>query len=301
MRLATEPFSRSVSVMTKWREERPAHRRRARMTAGTDDVTTNELGTSNLRFEREGRSPGASSTVPRRGTRRRPPCTTASTSRPRRQLDPELGRAHHHRRRRRLRARAVISADDRAGRRRARPRRRGRPSVPDDPRQSGAGDRRRQRHLPGRRTADRHDVRHRRRERPRDVSGPRIVPRRSRRHVRGRATCPRRVLLPHAICCFRHGSSTPPRRSVWASSPAWSRTTSCVRPRSRRRIRSCSPRRGARAHVKRMLNERYGFIDMQTMFAALGTRARSVEGMRAFMEKRPPTWVPPGIEFEGRR
>ncbi|GIU88603.1 MAG: enoyl-CoA hydratase [Acidimicrobiia bacterium] len=53
----------------------------------------------------------------------------------------------------------------------------------------------------------------------------------------------------------------------------------------------------ARAHVKRMLNERYGFIDYQTMFGALERSAEMREGMRAFMEKRPPSWVPPGVEF----
>ncbi|NKY53107.1 enoyl-CoA hydratase/isomerase family protein [Nocardia vermiculata] len=48
----------------------------------------------------------------------------------------------------------------------------------------------------------------------------------------------------------------------------------------------------ARAHVKRMLNERYGDIDYQTMFLALETSPEPREGMRAFMEKRPPEWIP---------
>ncbi|MBD0323723.1 MAG: enoyl-CoA hydratase/isomerase family protein [Aldersonia sp.] len=48
----------------------------------------------------------------------------------------------------------------------------------------------------------------------------------------------------------------------------------------------------ARAQVKRMLNERYGFIDYQTMFGALETSPEPREGMRAFMEKREPSWVP---------
>ena len=51
----------------------------------------------------------------------------------------------------------------------------------------------------------------------------------------------------------------------------------------------------ARAHVKRMLNERYGLIDYQTMFWSLEQSDEPREGMRAFMEKRPPSWVPPGI------
>jgi enoyl-CoA hydratase len=48
----------------------------------------------------------------------------------------------------------------------------------------------------------------------------------------------------------------------------------------------------ARAQVKRMLNERYGLIDYQTMFLALQQSAEPREGMRAFMEKRAPGWVP---------
>lgn len=48
----------------------------------------------------------------------------------------------------------------------------------------------------------------------------------------------------------------------------------------------------ARVQVKRMLNERYGLIDYQTMFWALDHSTEPREGMRAFMEKRPPSWVP---------
>jgi enoyl-CoA hydratase/carnithine racemase len=48
----------------------------------------------------------------------------------------------------------------------------------------------------------------------------------------------------------------------------------------------------ARFHTKRMLNERYGHIDYQTMFWALDHSSEPREGMRAFMEKRPPNWVP---------
>jgi enoyl-CoA hydratase/carnithine racemase len=51
----------------------------------------------------------------------------------------------------------------------------------------------------------------------------------------------------------------------------------------------------ARAHTKRMLNERYGLIDYQTMFGSLETSPEPREGMLAFMEKRPPSWVPPGL------
>jgi enoyl-CoA hydratase/carnithine racemase len=49
----------------------------------------------------------------------------------------------------------------------------------------------------------------------------------------------------------------------------------------------------ARAQTKRMLNERYGNIDYQTMFWALDHSPEPREGMRAFMEKRPPSWLPP--------
>ncbi|HWC36900.1 MAG TPA: enoyl-CoA hydratase/isomerase family protein [Acidimicrobiales bacterium] len=49
----------------------------------------------------------------------------------------------------------------------------------------------------------------------------------------------------------------------------------------------------ARAQVKRMLNERYGTIDYQTMFWALEHSPEPREGMRAFMEKRSPAWLPP--------
>jgi enoyl-CoA hydratase/carnithine racemase len=51
----------------------------------------------------------------------------------------------------------------------------------------------------------------------------------------------------------------------------------------------------ARMHVKRMLNERYGLIDYQTMFWALEESPEPREGMRAFMEKRAPSWVPDAL------
>jgi enoyl-CoA hydratase/carnithine racemase len=51
----------------------------------------------------------------------------------------------------------------------------------------------------------------------------------------------------------------------------------------------------ARVHVKRMLNERYGPIDTQTMNWALATSAELREGMVAFLEKRPPAWIPPDV------
>jgi enoyl-CoA hydratase len=48
----------------------------------------------------------------------------------------------------------------------------------------------------------------------------------------------------------------------------------------------------ARVHTKRMLNERYGTIDYQTMFWALEHSDEPKEGMLAFMEKRNPRWLP---------
>ena len=46
----------------------------------------------------------------------------------------------------------------------------------------------------------------------------------------------------------------------------------------------------ARMHVKRMMNDRYGLIDYQTMFASLEESSEPREGMQAFMEKRAPNW-----------
>jgi len=48
----------------------------------------------------------------------------------------------------------------------------------------------------------------------------------------------------------------------------------------------------ARTHVKRMLNDRYGLIDYQTMFGSLEASPEPREGMMAFMEKRAPDWIP---------
>ena len=48
----------------------------------------------------------------------------------------------------------------------------------------------------------------------------------------------------------------------------------------------------ARVHFKRMLHERYGSVDYQTMFWALEHSDEPREGMQAFMEKRPPRWMP---------
>jgi enoyl-CoA hydratase len=57
----------------------------------------------------------------------------------------------------------------------------------------------------------------------------------------------------------------------------------------------------ARMHTKRMLNDRYGLIDYQTMFWALEESPEPREGMQAFMEKRAPSWVPDELSGEPGR
>jgi enoyl-CoA hydratase/carnithine racemase len=51
----------------------------------------------------------------------------------------------------------------------------------------------------------------------------------------------------------------------------------------------------ARTHVKRMLNERYGNVDTHTMGWATFYSPEMREGMQAFMEKRQPNWIPPDL------
>ena len=51
----------------------------------------------------------------------------------------------------------------------------------------------------------------------------------------------------------------------------------------------------ARMHVKRMLNERYGLVDYQTMMWGLAESSEPREGFTAFMEKRAPSWIPAGL------
>lgn len=54
----------------------------------------------------------------------------------------------------------------------------------------------------------------------------------------------------------------------------------------------------ARTHTKRMLNASYVPIDYQTTFWSLQCSSEPREGMRAFMEKREPNWVPEGLPRE---
>ena len=51
----------------------------------------------------------------------------------------------------------------------------------------------------------------------------------------------------------------------------------------------------SRVHVKRMINDRYGLVDYQTMFWTLFHSDEPREGMQAFMEKRAPSWIPPDM------
>jgi enoyl-CoA hydratase/carnithine racemase len=48
----------------------------------------------------------------------------------------------------------------------------------------------------------------------------------------------------------------------------------------------------ARLHVKRILNDRYGRVDRMTMDWSIFRGPEAREGMRAFAEKRAPSWVP---------
>lgn len=48
----------------------------------------------------------------------------------------------------------------------------------------------------------------------------------------------------------------------------------------------------ARMHVKRILHERYGRVDRMTMDWSIFRGPEAREGMRAFAEKRTPSWVP---------
>jgi enoyl-CoA hydratase/carnithine racemase len=57
----------------------------------------------------------------------------------------------------------------------------------------------------------------------------------------------------------------------------------------------------ARMHVKRMLNERYGLVDYQTMMWGLAESPEPREGFAAFMEKRAPSWIPAGFANDVRR
>jgi len=56
----------------------------------------------------------------------------------------------------------------------------------------------------------------------------------------------------------------------------------------------------ARMHVKRILHERYGYVDRMTMDWSIFRGAEAGEGMRAFAEKRAPAWIPKALR-DGKR
>jgi enoyl-CoA hydratase/carnithine racemase len=56
----------------------------------------------------------------------------------------------------------------------------------------------------------------------------------------------------------------------------------------------------ARLHVKRILNERYGRVDRMTMDWSIFQGPEAREGMRAFAEKRAPSWIPEALRTRKR-
>jgi enoyl-CoA hydratase/carnithine racemase len=56
----------------------------------------------------------------------------------------------------------------------------------------------------------------------------------------------------------------------------------------------------ARLHVKRILNQRYGQVDRMTMDWSIFHGSEAREGMRAFAEKRAPSWIPKSLLPGGR-
>jgi len=51
----------------------------------------------------------------------------------------------------------------------------------------------------------------------------------------------------------------------------------------------------ARLHVKRIVNDRYGRVDRMTMDWSIFRGPEAREGMRAFAEKRSPSWIPEAL------
>ncbi|HEX6420618.1 MAG TPA: enoyl-CoA hydratase/isomerase family protein [Acidimicrobiales bacterium] len=62
----------------------------------------------------------------------------------------------------------------------------------------------------------------------------------------------------------------------------------------------CRTAPGARRAVKRTFHEYYGHYDRMAMDESLAGDEMA-EGVRAFKERRPPGWVPGGLEAEGRQ
>jgi enoyl-CoA hydratase/carnithine racemase len=56
----------------------------------------------------------------------------------------------------------------------------------------------------------------------------------------------------------------------------------------------------ARMHVKRILHERYGHVDRMSMDWSIFRGPEAREGMRAFAEKRSPSWIPEALRTRKR-
>lgn len=52
----------------------------------------------------------------------------------------------------------------------------------------------------------------------------------------------------------------------------------------------------ARMHVKRIINDNYGHPDRMSMYWSIFRGGEAREGMKAFVEKRSPAWMPKGID-----
>ena len=52
----------------------------------------------------------------------------------------------------------------------------------------------------------------------------------------------------------------------------------------------------ARMHVKRIVNDNYGHPDRMSMYWSIFRGGEAREGMKAFAEKRSPSWMPKGID-----
>jgi len=64
-------------------------------------------------------------------------------------------------------------------------------------------------------------------------------------------------------------------------------------------VACCRTAPGARSDIKRELDAYYGLYDRIGMQASLGGE-ETMEGWRAFKERRPPSWIHPDLRPEGR-
>ena len=165
----------------------------------------------------------------------------------------------------------------------ARRHRTGRPPVPGHPRQPGAGHRGGQRDLSSRRPPDRHDGRHSGGQRAGDLpraGAPRGIP-----DATFAAALPAHVGLAVArdllLSARPFDAAEAQRLGVISRVVSHDDLHAAATTAAAQVLRTAPP---ARVQVKRMLNERYGAIDYQTMFWALDHSDEPREGMRAFME-----------------